>query len=276
MAPERRAAETLYLKLGGSLITDKRVPESPRVEVLARLAHEVAAVRAARPDLRLVIGHGSGSFGHVAGKRYGTRHGVQSADDWFGFAVVADAAARLNRMVTAALLGAGVPAWSVQPSVALRCVDGVVVDGPLLAVERALDAGLVPLVYGDVALDDVRGGTIAGTEEIFEWLGNGLPPARMVLAGEVAAIYSADPLLDPNARPIAEVTPATLGEIAHGLGASHGVDVTGGMVAKVAQSLALVERHAGLEIIICSGLQPGAVQAALLGELPTPSTRIHA
>jgi isopentenyl phosphate kinase len=270
------AADVVYLKLGGSLITDKRQAETPRPDVLARLAAEIAAVRAATPDMRLIVGHGSGSFGHVMAKRYATRQGVVTREQWFGFAAVADAAARLNRMVTGAMLAAGLPVWSLQPGVALRCVDGVVVAGPDQPVARALDAGLVPLIFGDVALDDVRGGTIAGTEEIFEWLCTRLPPLRMVLAGEVDGIYTADPILNPAATRLAAVTPETLETIAHGLGASHGVDVTGGMVAKVEQSLALVQCHPGLEIILCSGLQPGAVHDALLGRPLEASTRIHA
>ncbi len=269
-------ADVVYLKLGGSLITDKRQSESPRADVLARLAAEIAEVRAAAPDLRLVVGHGSGSFGHVMARRYGTRDGVTSPEDWYGFAAVADAAARLNRLVAGALLAAGLPVWSLQPGVALRCVDGRVVNGPLAAVARALDAGLLPLVYGDVALDDVRGGTIAGTEEIFAWLCEQLPPARMVLAGEVDGIFTADPQLHPDAAPIAEVTPATLEAIAHGLGASHGVDVTGGMGAKVQQALALVQRFPQLEVVLCSGLEAGAVAAALLGLPRAGGTRIHA
>lgn len=269
------AADVIYLKLGGSLITDKRRAETVRADVLARLAQELAAVRAAAPDLRLVIGHGSGSFGHVMARRYGTRDGVATPEQWYGFAAVSDAAARLNRMVTGALLAAGLPVWSLQPGVALRCANGVVVDGPLPAVRRALDAGLIPLVYGDAVLDDLRGGTIAGTEEIFAWLCAGLPPARMVLAGEVDGIFTADPQLHPDARPVPAVTPATLDAIVHGLGASHGVDVTGGMSAKVQQALALVQRFPQLEVVLCSGLEPGAVAAALLGVARTGGTRIH-
>lgn len=266
----------VYVKFGGSLITDKRQVETPRPEVLRRLAHEVAAARAADPALRLVVGHGSGSFGHVVGKRYGTRAGVHTPEQWYGFAATADAAARLNRLVAAALLEADVPSWSIQPSVALRCVDGRVVDGPYTAVSAALERGLVPLVYGDVALDDVRGGTIASTEEIFDWLADRLPPRRLVLAGEVDGIYTADPQLDPAARRIPHVTPGMLLEISGGLGASHGVDVTGGMAAKVRQALALVERHAGLEVYLCSGLVPGAVAAALAAPQPDVGTRLSA
>ncbi|MCB9121600.1 MAG: isopentenyl phosphate kinase family protein [Caldilineaceae bacterium] len=263
----------VLLKLGGSLITDKREPEAARDDVIVRLAGEIAAARTADPALQLVIGHGSGSFGHLYGRRYGTRDGVTDATGWYGFAATADAAARLNRIVTAALLRAGLPAWSVQPGVALRCVDGVAARGPEETVALALARGLVPVVYGDAVLDDVRGGTIASTEEIFDRLVDALRPQRIVLAGEVDGIYTADPLLDPAAQRIPTITPASLAEIAGGLGASHGVDVTGGMRAKVGQALAMVERLPGLEIVVCSGMAAGHLQQALAGT--AVGTRIH-
>ena len=174
--------------------------------------------------------------------------------------------ARLNRIVVNALLSAGVPAWSIQPSAILRCADGRIVDGLLHPVQQALQNGLVPLLYGDVELDNVRGGTIASTEEIFEWLAPQLQPSRLVLAGEVDGIYTADPQLDLMAKQISEVTPATLQLIEAGLGASHGVDVTGGMAAKVAQAVGMVRRQPGLEVIICSGLIAGNIKAALRHE----------
>jgi len=263
----------VLLKLGGSLITDKRAAETPREDVIIRLAGEIAAARAADPALQLVIGHGSGSFGHVYGQRYGTRGGVTGATGWYGFAATADAAARLNRIVTAALLRAGLPAWSIQPGVALRCIDGAVAQGAEETVALALARGLVPVVYGDVALDTVRGGTIASTEEIFDRLADALRPQRIVLAGEVDGIYTADPLLDPAAQRITAISPATLAEIAGGLGASHGVDVTGGMRAKVEQALAMVERLPEMEIIVCSGMAAGHLQRALAGA--AVGTRIH-
>jgi isopentenyl phosphate kinase len=91
----------------------------------------------------------------------------------------------------------------------------------------------------------VRGGTIVSTEEIFDRLVDALAPARIVLAGEVDGIFTADPQLDPTAQPITAITPATLSAVAAGLGSSHGVDVTGGMRAKVQQSLAMVRASRG-------------------------------
>jgi isopentenyl phosphate kinase len=259
----------VYIKLGGSLITDKRAVETPRLPVITRLAREIVAARQADPGLRLLIGHGSGSFGHVVGSRYGTRQGVSTSEEWYGFAATADAAARLNRIVAAALLAEGVPAWSIQPSVDLRCHDGRIVAGPLAAVQEALAHNLVPLIYGDVALDSVRGGTIAGTEEIFDWLADHLPPHRMILAGEVDGVYTSDPQRDPAAQPIPVITPETLSTTFQGLGASIGTDVTGGMLAKVQQAVQMVARHPGLRVLICSGLAEDSVYRALTNELFT-------
>ncbi len=264
----------VFLKLGGSLITEKRQPETPRLEVIARLAAELAAVQQANPALQLVVGHGSGSFGHLYGHRYGTRAGVRDAVGWYGFAATGDAAARLNRIVTAQLLQAGVPAWSIQPSALLRCQDGQIVAGPEATVAAALAQGLTPVVYGDVALDSVRGGTIVSTEELFEYLALTLPPQCMVLAGEVDGIFTADPLQEPAAQLLATITPASLGAIVAGLGGSHGVDVTGGMRAKVLQALAMVRRNPGLQVVVCSGMLAGHVRSALAGQ--AVGTRIYA
>jgi isopentenyl phosphate kinase len=199
---------------------------------------------------------------------------VTTPEQWFGFAATADAAARLNRIVVAALLEAGVPGWSIQPSVALRCVGGQVVAGPEETVGLALARGLLPVVFGDVALDSEQGGAIASTEEIFEWLAQALPPARVVLAGEVAGIYTADPMVEPAAQLIPALTPGTLAGVRQGLGASYGVDVTGGMAAKVEQALAWIERWPGLEVVICSGLQAGNLYTALCAPERAPGTRI--
>ncbi len=265
----------IYLKLGGSLITDKRNPETPRPDVLKHLSQEIAQARLDRPLLRLVLGHGSGSFGHVSARRYGTRDGVRSADEWFGFAATADAAARLTRIVAAHLLQAGLPVWSVQPSVALRCEDGDVISGPAETVRLALERGLLPLIHGDVALDSSRGGTIASTEEIFEYMAAQLPPVRIVLAGEVDGVYTSDPLLDPAAALLEEITPRAFKSLQATFGASHATDVTGGMAAKVEQALRMVRAQAGLQVVICGGLVHGAVYAALTDPSSPPGTLIH-
>lgn len=265
----------VFLKLGGSLITDKRQAETPRLDVIERLATEIATARRNDPELKILIGNGAGSFGHVPARKYRTRDGVSTTEEWFGYAETADAAARLNRLIIAALLQAGVPAWTLQPSAMVTCTDGKISAGSAQPVARALLNGLVPVVHGDVALDSVRGGTIISTEEIFEWLALELPVSlasnlttkhplqRLILAGEVEGIYTADPLLEPTAELIPSITPETLSDVIDGLGDSHGVDVTGGMVAKVQQAFSMIAQTPGLEVTICSGLIEGNILQAL-------------
>lgn len=268
--------DLVFLKLGGSLITDKTQPETVAQDVLQRLAAEVAQARAERPGLRLLIGHGSGSFGHVAASRHGTRQGVRGAAGWRGFAEVADAAARLNRLVVTAFLAAGVPVWSVQPSAGGWCEDGRIARWQAELFQMALAQEVVPLTYGDVMLDTRRGGTIASTEELFVWLAERLRPQRIVLAGTVDGVYSADPLRHPDATHWPLITPQDLPALRASLGGSHGVDVTGGMLSKVTEMCRLVDQQPGLEVRLISGLRPGAVAAALLGRPDAGGTVIRA
>jgi isopentenyl phosphate kinase len=251
-------SDLIFLKLGGSLLTDKTGNEALRSDTLQRLAAEIAAARASDPHLQLVLGHGSGSFGHVAGARHGTRHGVSGAAQWAGFAEVADAAARLDRHVIAALLAAGVPAIGLPPSASALVNEGQIRELAAGPVEAALTAGVVPVVYGDVAFDTARGGTIVSTEEVMDYLAGRLHPTWLLLAGEMEGV------LDSEGQIIPLITVATLPAFLPALGASRGTDVTGGMASKVTAMLDLVSVNPGLNIRIFSGLTPGLVNRMLL------------
>ena len=260
----------VFLKLGGSLITDKTRPYAARREVIARLAGEVRQALEAAPDLGLLVGHGSGSFGHWAARPYGTRQGVQTPTQWRGYAEVAAAAARLDRIITDDFLKAGIPVLSVQPSASARCQGGVLEHLDTYPIHAALTRGLVPLVYGDVALDSVRGGTIISTEDIFLFLAGELHPARILLLGEVPGV------LGPGGTVVPHITPADLPALHEVLSGSGGVDVTGGMADKVARMVELVQHHPEICVHILSGTEPGLLARALLDDELHVGTRITA
>ncbi len=258
-----------FVKLGGSLITDKKIENYFRVETAERIAAELADALTEKPDLRLVVGHGSGSFGHMAARRYGTIKGVTTPEQWRGYAEVATVAAELNYLMAKTLNLAGIPVLRVQPSASTRCRDGVIVEMALDPIRQALEHGLVPLVYGDVALDDVRGGTITSTETIFFYLAQYIPVTRVFLLGEVDGVYDQQNIVIP------EITPALLPSVEAALGGSAGTDVTGGMETKVRDMVALAHRLPQLQIRILNGQTPGLLKRALL-EQEKPGTLIHA
>lgn len=259
----------LFLKLGGSLITDKTGVELVRSDVLVRLAAEIAQARAAQPGVRLLIGHGGGSFGHVAAAQHDTRQGVATAVQWHGFAEVHAAMVRLNRLVTEALLAADVPAISVQPSALAMCEDGHITHIIAQSIQSALDAGLVPVIYGDVAFDALRGGTIISTEEVMAALVEDLRPSWLLLAGEVAGVLDSDGTLIPA------IMQANYAQVEAALGGSRGTDVTGGMASKVRGMLALAARFPQLRMRIFSGWDAGAVERVLLGPETAVGTLIR-
>jgi isopentenyl phosphate kinase len=268
-------SERVFIKLGGSLITDKTQEQTPRLDVIQRLAREIQQALDNRPDLQLLVGHGSGSYGHFAGRRYRTREGILNAESWRGYAETGTIAARLNRLVTDALLQAGLPVLSVQPSASALCRDGELVHMEGRPIVTALANGLLPLVYGDVALDEVRGCTIISTEEIFGYLARLLHPQRIILAGQVDGVYTQDPLRNPAAQPISVISPETYAQVEQQLGGSHGVDVTGGMLSKVQAMIRLAQQVPGLLVHLTSGQEPDRICQVLLDHEATGGTRIR-
>lgn len=264
-------AELVFVKLGGSLITDKKGEAAARPDVIARLAEEIRQALDARPGQQLLLGHGSGSFGHVVAQRYRVQHGCT---DWLGYALTSASATRLNRIVTDTLLQAGIPVVSVQPSASARAEAGELRRLESSTIRELLAHGLVPLVYGDVALDDAWGTTIISTEIIFAYLARVLNPQRILLVGEVAGVYSSDPRLDPTARLIPVIRAKHLEETGSALGGSHGVDVTGGMRSKVHLMVDLVRDEPGLRVYLLSGLQSGLLGRTLAEPEYNPGTCI--
>jgi isopentenyl phosphate kinase len=264
-------AELVLLKLGGSVITDKSLPFTAREDVIGRLGREIRQALDDQPDMQLILGHGSGSFGHVVAQEYRTHEGVIGTNDllyqesWRGFADTAAAAARLNRLVTDLLLEEGVPVVSYQPSASARCRRGELMYFDTHAMKQVLKAGLIPLVYGDVAVDAVQGFTIISTEQIFDNIARELQPIRIILAGIVDGVYTADPLVDPDASRYEEITLENWEEVEATLGGSHATDVTGGMFSKVRDMYHLVLAQPPLQVHIVSGEIPGQVASALSG-----------
>ena len=260
----------VFLKLGGSLITDKRSVEKVRSTVLARLAKEIATALRHQPELKLVIGHGSGSFGHVAASKHGTRQGVHNREEWLGLVEVSSAAARLNQIVREALLNEGIAALTIQPSASAICRDGQIFTMETKPIDMALSAGIIPLIYGDVAFDEVRGGTIISTEEILSFLAPSFKPDRILLAGGALGVYDAERSVIPV------INPENMSDYSDVLGGSGGTDVTGGMLTKVQAMLKLAEGQPGLSIAIFSGMVEGAVTRLIDGKQIDEITLIQA
>ncbi len=200
---------------------------------------------------------------------YQTRQGVRTAEQWLGFGEVWREARALNEIVLQSLAQKGLPVIAFPPSACILAQDGQVQEWDLRAFGAALDAGLVPVVNGDVVFDTTLGGTILSTEDVFLYLARRLPTRRILIAGAEEGVWQDYPGRNTLIR---HINPREFQRIAPALQGSVAVDVTGGMLTKVESMLKLAEEIPGLEVLIFSGLQPGNVREALLGA--SPGTRI--
>ena len=257
-----------YLKLGGSLITEKTMVKAARLDTIQRLALEIGDARRSNPDMKLIIGHGSGSFGHHVAHQYHTNEGVKSPDDWAGFLEVWQAARELHEICMQVFKDADLPVMSFSPSTSAICEDGALMEMAVTPIGLSLEHGLIPVEHGDVAFDRMRGGSIVSTEQVFRFLATILPPSRVLLAGREDGVY-AQPA--QKSELISTLTPSDLKtlDLAH----TEGADVTGGMSSKVTEAMKIAELTPLAEVRIFSAEKPDNLRLTLLGD--TLGTKIQ-
>ena len=250
----------IFLKLGGSLITDKAKAETALPELIFTLLSDLKQFLLENPDQKLVLGHGSGSFGHHAAAKYQTRDGVGHRDEWHGFAEVWQSARKLSQIVLETGRQTGLDLIAFPPSSNILLENKKLKSWNLEPLKMALQNNLIPLIYGDVVFDEKLGGTILSTEELFAHLAKELKPARILLAGKEAAVFADFP---KNQSPIHHIDKDA--KLEASLQTSQNQDVTGGMRAKVEEMQALCRAIPGIRIEIFHAAAKNDLHNALIG-----------
>ncbi|GAB7090788.1 isopentenyl phosphate kinase [Halorubrum luteum] len=224
--------ETVVLKLGGSVITEKDRPETLDGASLATAADAIADVRGSGAADRLVVVHGGGSFGH----HHASEHGVSTTDgtrDAVAVMAVHGAMTTLNRFVLSRLHERDVPAVPVHPLSLSARPDGADgrLDVPIGSTTTLLAEGFVPVLHGDGVATDGEGVTVVSGDELVASLAAELDADRVGVCSSVPGV------LDGDGEVISRIR--TFEDVADVLGASDATDVSGGMAGKVAALLEL-------------------------------------
>ena len=265
-----RPRDVVLVKWGGGLITDKTSPESLNTATLERLASELHTARSVSA-LPVILGHGSGSFGHwsASGSFLSAAEplaGALSREQLMVSARTADAAARLHRAVIERILEAGTATYSWLPSTAI--FDGgasaiATSDPPVQALIEALERGYLPVTMGDVLLSAERGAVIWSTETIFEAVA-----ARLALTEwrvkRILWMGNTDGVLDAHGATIDQVSTDNLEDAAAAVSGSEGVDVTGGMRLRFETCRQFAT--CGIESWVLDGRTGGVLERALQGD----------
>jgi isopentenyl phosphate kinase len=249
----------LILKLGGSVVTHKDKPFTPHIDNITRLAAEIAEADA-QP---LILVHGGGSYGHPVATEYGIAEGYREPRQITGFSKTHQAMVELNGIIVREIHDAGVPAFAVSPSSFIVTEGRRIIDIDLHVVERLIESGLVPVLYGDAVLDTMQRFAILSGDQLVVKLATSLEAERVVLGSDVDGVFTADPKLVEDARLIEELSLSNHGDEAK-IGDALDTDVTGGMLGKILEAAEAVE--AGIEVVMVNATVDGRVRAALRGE----------
>jgi len=249
----------ILLKLGGSLISDKKKKFSVRRGVLDRLAAEIKA----GAKEKLIIVHGGGAFGHPVASEYELHRGFKDKAQTKGIVLTRIAMNEMNNRVIDALARRGIPAVSVQPSANVICRGGRIEQLNAEIIRKFLELDITPVLYGDVVLDEKQGFCILSGDQIISYISKIFKPSRIILATDVDGIFDKNPKKFRSAKLIEEINPANLEKILQKLEASPR-DVTGEIKGKLLELVALARK--GFEAQIINAIKPGRLKKALLGQ----------
>jgi len=248
------------LKLGGSVITDKKREFSAFKKRILRLMKEI---RAGATE-SLIIVHGGGSYGHHLARRYKLRDGYRDRSQIFGFVRTRQSMTELNKIVLDSAIKNLLPCVSLQPSAFIGMRNKRIEKIDLGIMAKLLDLRMIPLLFGDVAFDEQLGFCILSGDQLASRLAAELSAKQAILAVDVDGVFDSDPKRYRKAKLMQKMTAEDVRMlIQRGEKEAQGPDVTGGMVGKLSEILPAVEK--GIRVVIVNGCVPGRVSEALKG-----------
>lgn len=255
----------VFVKLGGSFITDKKAADSLKVQRVTSAARMIRKALdeapAAGEDLSVVLGHGAGSYGHILAKEYGAVSGVHPTTGWEGFHKIRDSMADMNLRFVRGCNKGGLFPVTVQPSAVALAKKGLVARLDVKNITEFLRLGQIPLLHGDIVPDSEQGFTIASTEALLAAL------VEYVHFDRVVMVSDTDGVLDEKGATIERIDRRNIEAVAACLGGSGSPDVTGGMRGKVEWTFSLVSSgKAGEARILRCVEEPERLCRAILGQ----------
>jgi isopentenyl phosphate kinase len=246
----------VYLKAGGSFLTNKEKPFSLNFRALSSLAKILKDVPA---ELPLVLGNGGGSFAHTVVKAMRDKYGArpllvrcQSTTRW------------LNKLVVDYLVLEGVDATSIQTSAIITGGPGGFVVNHLPVV-MSIKRGIRPVVYGECVFTE-DGYSVLSTEAVFSLLAERIRPSLFVFLMDVEGVYTCDPKKCEEPELIPRIDSSNAGRVLKSLGARSATDATGGISGKVRSAIELSAKF-GVPVVLMSGFNTDDAVKALTGQL---------
>jgi isopentenyl phosphate kinase len=247
----------LIVKLGGSVITDKRLPFKADISSMHRIAKELARVQD-----RLILLNGAGSFGHIPVKRFGLDEGFAKRKVG-NFAKTKLQLLKLQEMLVSVLCDHGIPVVPFTPSSFMVARSGRLCRAELAPIRKFVELGFVPLLGGDLIPDLEQGWRVVSADQMASWIAPRIGASMIIYGTDVDGLYSSDPKTRKDARLLETISYSEIHKIAGSAMRSRMPDVTAGMQGKLFEARRAAKK--GVQVVIMNLRKPKNLRSILKG-----------
>jgi isopentenyl phosphate kinase len=233
----------ILIKMGGSIITNKEKPLSPRKKTIENIAKYLKKI-----DEPIIIVHGGGSFGHYWSVKY-DMHTKPMRYNVHGVSIVKNSMIELNKIILDIFLKNKLNPYCLPPT------DFMSGDKPITnkvkEIKKIANAGLIPFTFGDALWYGHKKTYILSGDKIMTHISKILKPRLSIFALNEDGLYS-----DLKSKKLIH---ELKGE--NPIISKNNMDVTGGMTRKVDEATKISKM--GIDVFFVNGNKPERIVKAV-------------
>ena len=236
----------ILIKLGGSIITNKQKPLSPRRKTIDNILKEIGKIK--EP---VIIVHGGGSYGHYWSVKY-DMHTKPAKTSPKGVAIVKNSMVTLNKIILDSAVKNRINSYCLPPTDFMS--GNKAIKSKILTINDISKSGLTPITFGDALWFGQKKSYILSGDVIMTTIGKILKPRLSLFVLDVDGVYS-----DLKTKRLIHDFKKEKPEIKN-----NKMDVTGGMTRKITEANNMAK--AGLKIFFVNGNKPKRITDAISGK----------
>ncbi|QUC64222.1 isopentenyl phosphate kinase family protein [Nitrosopumilus sp. K4] len=233
----------ILIKLGGSIITNKEKPLTPRKKVIENIAKKLKKI-----NEPIIVVHGGGSYGHYWSVKY-DMHTKPKKYDMHGVAIVKNSMIDLNKIIVDVFVKNKLNPYSLPPTDFMT--GNKPISKKIKEIEKIAKAGLIPVTYGDALWYGEKKTYILSGDKIMTHLSKILKPRLSIFALNEDGLYS-----DLKTKELIQELKGENPTISE-----NKMDVTGGMTRKVEEASKIAKF--GVSVFFVNGNKPERIVKAV-------------
>jgi len=233
----------ILIKLGGSIITNKKKPLSPRKKIIENIAKSLRKI-----NEPLVIVHGGGSYGHYWSVKY-DMHTKPRKYNVKGVSIVKNSMIELNIIILDSFLKNRLNPYCLPPTDFMT--GNKPISKKVKEIEKIARSGLIPVTFGDALWYGQNKTYILSGDKIMTYLSKILRPRLSIFALNEDGLYS-----DLKTKKLIYELKGEKPTISE-----NTMDVTGGMTRKVEEASKIAKM--GINVFFVNGNKPERIVKAV-------------